>query len=510
MGHASKVSRWYVEGTYVPPILRNWIDDFEYATDVAASNAYPKGPTYCSVTPIMTDNGHPTNYLATGIASGDSVATRTNYYWAFDNTESTEWVTYQTSYANLTRTWLRIDLGTNMLKNVAKYAIYSRGSVQSSPKSWSLVGSNVTGVGTILDTKTDQLDWYTDKKLGGYGYETREYLLSNTNRFRYFHLKITKPQTYVNESPSYMGIKDLVLYENKSNTAMNIYSSSSVKTQGNYSLRCDISSTMTNCSIIRTFTPTNLSSASSLTFNTLSMRLGNTYNVSLINSSMSYVDVTTNMTTNSLPSPCVVSGNYLAGFGTDPFRAFDGFRWTPQGSTAAAKSFSSTSSNSWIKYDYGAGKSNIICAYDVILANAQTTPHSWELYGSNTASSEVLLDSRSGETNNMSFDGSYYTLWPVRYKFSNATAYRSYRLTIRRATLNVGLWEVRWLAASTNEDTVLWTCPVNITATNTWQTFTTNISSISTSNRSAVYKIEIKNKDASANNTFYLDNLYWE
>ena len=80
----------------------------------------------------------------------------------------------------------------------------------------------------------------------------------------------------------------------------------------------------------------------------------------------------------------------------------------------------------WIRYDLGAGKAQVVTAYDVATANdvPGRDPKNWQFQGSNDATNWTTLDTRT----NQDFLG--YRYFAKRYMFANSTPFRFYRLNV--------------------------------------------------------------------------------
>lgn len=124
-----------------------------------------------------------------------------------------------------------------------------------------------------------------------------------------------------------------------------------------------------------------------------------------------YGCVTPTMTSNTAPSPAVVSG----GGGATAYYAFD--------KTRANFTISSSTDNN-VQIDLGPGNAATVVNYVLnAVSNSNgvpNTPITWVLQGSNNGSTWVTLDSVEGETNWTPGERRYFTL-------VNSTAYRYYK-----------------------------------------------------------------------------------
>lgn len=120
------------------------------------------------------------------------------------------------------------------------------------------------------------------------------------------------------------------------------------------------------------------------------------------------------MTSDTTPSPNVVSASSEAGVGTEAFMAFD--KDSVSGCWQVA-----SGTTGWIKYDFGSAlwAAN---GYTLTALTGNRAPKNWTFAGSNNDSSYTTLDTQTGITFT---DGQTKT-----YSFTNSTKYRYYKLTI--------------------------------------------------------------------------------
>ncbi|MCM3273913.1 discoidin domain-containing protein [Paenibacillus elgii] len=127
------------------------------------------------------------------------------------------------------------------------------------------------------------------------------------------------------------------------------------------------------------------------------------------------------MTSNTTPSPFVVTASSVYSATFDAWKAFNGTISEVNDCWVSANGLK----NGWIKFDFNAPKA--ICNYAIVNRNystaISTAPKDWTFEGSNNDSDWVTLDVRSNETN-----------WLISqrrtYSFPNNTKYRYYRLNI--------------------------------------------------------------------------------
>jgi len=128
--------------------------------------------------------------------------------------------------------------------------------------------------------------------------------------------------------------------------------------------------------------------------------------------------VTSNMTTNALPTPFVASASSTTA-GYDAFRAFNGVKTTENPWVSAVLP-------AWLKIDLGASGAKVVSKYNITgrsLANVNQNPKSWTLEGSNDDTNWTVLDTVTNET-------SWIDLETRSFYFDNDTAYRYYKINI--------------------------------------------------------------------------------
>ncbi|MBU7316165.1 discoidin domain-containing protein [Paenibacillus oleatilyticus] len=127
------------------------------------------------------------------------------------------------------------------------------------------------------------------------------------------------------------------------------------------------------------------------------------------------------MTSNTTPSPFVVTASSVYSATYDAWKAFNGTISDVYDCWVSADGLK----NGWIKFDFYSPKA--ICNYSIVNRNystaISTAPKDWTFEGSNNDSDWITLDVRSNETN-----------WLISqkrtYSFLNNTKYRYYRLNV--------------------------------------------------------------------------------
>jgi hypothetical protein len=130
--------------------------------------------------------------------------------------------------------------------------------------------------------------------------------------------------------------------------------------------------------------------------------------------------VVSTMTSNSTPSPFVVSASTYNGPGYDAYYAFNGVK------TAGYGWMSNNATSGWLKIDLGATNPKIITKYVVTGQNSSylnRNPYSWTFEGSNDDSNWTTLDTRTSEASWTNYESRTYS-------FSNSNSYRYYRMNI--------------------------------------------------------------------------------
>ena len=154
-----------------------------------------------------------------------------------------------------------------------------------------------------------------------------------------------------------------------------------------------------------------------------------------------YTDITTNMTSDSDPSPLATAYSTRKDSTHTAFYAFDGV-------TNGGHGWDSISGTlkGWIRYDWGTNITQIITKYDIIANTTGSTsqsPTDWVLYGSNVSSALTIVDERHAETGWLGDERRSYVC-------TNSGAYRYYVLnclTNDGSPLYIGMQEVRWYSS---------------------------------------------------------------
>lgn len=127
------------------------------------------------------------------------------------------------------------------------------------------------------------------------------------------------------------------------------------------------------------------------------------------------------MTSNTMPSPYVVSASSVYNATYDAWKAFNGTISDVYDCWVSADGLK----NGWIKFDFNSPKA--ICNYSIVNRNystaISTAPKDWTFEGSNNDSDWATLDARTNETN-------WLASQKRTYSFLNNTKYRYYRLNI--------------------------------------------------------------------------------
>lgn len=128
---------------------------------------------------------------------------------------------------------------------------------------------------------------------------------------------------------------------------------------------------------------------------------------------MQTVDRTPVMTSNTAPSPNVVTVSSSFGLGYEGFRAFESpdlGSWDTAGNDTG-----------WLTLDFGSGNAYVINQYKILSNGGARAPKDFTLQGSNDGSSWTTLDTQTGQN---------LTGPQLTYNIANTTAYRYYKLDV--------------------------------------------------------------------------------
>ena len=127
-------------------------------------------------------------------------------------------------------------------------------------------------------------------------------------------------------------------------------------------------------------------------------------------------DITTNMTSNTTPSPCAVTASSVYG----GYFEYSAFNNTRKGGYGWLTGYGHPNDN-WIMYDFGTNNEKTVNQYRVIGsgAEADAAPKDWALYGSNYGA-RVKLDEQHGKTEYNALNVDEFL------SFTNTTPYRYY------------------------------------------------------------------------------------
>jgi hypothetical protein len=180
-------------------------------------------------------------------------------------------------------------------------------------------------------------------------------------------------------------------------------------------------------------------------------------------------------TSNTVPTPSILTCSSYNGSGYEAWRAFDqaldGSSWmSTEGDIVGA----------WLKYDCGEGNSLVINKYDLFNRTGTGSAKSfksWSLQGSNNDADWVTLHSISGNTmDTRGYWKSSGTATPAYYTFINGVAYRYYRLYVTESNdaTQTCVGEVKLIAAGYTAPSALFAVHTNTAQLNTslWSAIT--------------------------------------
>jgi len=155
------------------------------------------------------------------------------------------------------------------------------------------------------------------------------------------------------------------------------------------------------------------------------------------------------MTSNTTPSPNVVSADPGSSTGWRAFNQNVGDEW-----------YAWANAPKWVCYDFGAGNGKVVNKYALNSSRTSNSrwPTGWNLQGSNNGSNWTTLDTRSG----VAWPGQY--AWTAYCTFENSTAYRYYKLYVPGSQPNeCCISEIKLVEQLTNEFQRLGESSVTIT-----------------------------------------------
>jgi hypothetical protein len=259
------------------------IDYLEYSTDALARSSYVSSDatrTYGSdVTANMTSNVLPSPLSA----SASSQYNTTYYAWkAFDGNTSSEY--WRTSTTNGTG-WLKINLGSGITKKITKVSVTAGATTGEAPKNFTLQASNDDSTYTTLLQRTN-ITWTA--------YQTQSFTFDNNTNYRYYKLDVTSTG-----SGTYVQVGELQLFETASEGNLQVWSESTVKNQGSYSLKgAAVITNSLNDTLTKTYAyPINLTGAGSLKFDIYSSRTGSNIKLGIYQAGVMKSEITPNITT---------------------------------------------------------------------------------------------------------------------------------------------------------------------------------------------------------------------
>lgn len=162
------------------------------------------------ITPKMTSNTTPAPY----VVSASSIYNLSWSAWKAFNKSNVDTYDRWASANNGLPAWLKLDFGEGNEKIIVKYAITTilSSDTSQSPKSFTFEGSNDDINWTILDTRTNEINWSSGEK--------REYSFENNTPYRYYRVYIT-----ATNGANLTTIAELEMMEK---TSRNLYFSSGV------------------------------------------------------------------------------------------------------------------------------------------------------------------------------------------------------------------------------------------------------------------------------------------
>jgi F5/8 type C domain len=162
------------------------------------------------ITPKMTSNTTPAPY----VVSASSIYNSSWPEWKAFNKSNVDTYDRWASANNGLPAWLKLDFGAGNKKIIVKYAITTilSSDTSQSPKSFTFEGSNDDMNWTILDTRTNEINWSSG--------ERREYSFENNTPYRYYRVYIT-----ATNGANLTTIAELEMMEK---TSRNLYFSSGV------------------------------------------------------------------------------------------------------------------------------------------------------------------------------------------------------------------------------------------------------------------------------------------
>ncbi|MGM1044908.1 MAG: SPRY domain-containing protein [Bacillota bacterium] len=147
--------------------------------------------------PIMTSNNSPSGVASASTFNNHDVNLP---YRAFDNGDSTQWVTS----SGLTTGWLSYEFSKK--RKIGRYALVGSWTQSTmSPKNWTFEGSNDGVSWTVLDTRENEVNWAIR--------ERREYEIDSKDMFAYYRINVSANNGYT----TYLGIKGLEMMEGYAN-----------------------------------------------------------------------------------------------------------------------------------------------------------------------------------------------------------------------------------------------------------------------------------------------------
>jgi hypothetical protein len=189
-------------GTYESPVL-DLGDNFK---DIVKIDQVINLPSVYTGDVVPTMTGFTTN----GVTISSSGRYDANYYeWkAFNDSLTDVYDAWITRSGYTIGEWISVDFGAGNEKTIVKYAIQGRNYTYTyCPAGWVLEASNDNTNWTILDTRSNEPQF-----AGG---EKREYLVSNSNSYRYYRIRITEKPV---DNPNYAAFGEIDLMEKKSSS----------------------------------------------------------------------------------------------------------------------------------------------------------------------------------------------------------------------------------------------------------------------------------------------------
>jgi hypothetical protein len=396
---------------------KDWdsIDSIQVIGDLYSDDLVPTLTSNTSATPI--------------VVSASSIYNSSYDAWkAFNNTNVDNvdcWVTA----SNTVTGWLKVDFGNPRIVN--KYTITARNysDTTTAPKTWTFEGSNDNTNWTVLDTRTNEINWVLAQK--------REYVFNNNIAYRYYRINITAN----NGSTAYVAIGEMELMYSLHNCLL---SNDNKQTWYTYKDNQFITVTnpttdiftqgIINLSVLPPLTKQNFLTdkldimvglkSDSINDNPVFKGIYINYKINdyVVNKyTAQYIfsdsDLVPTLTSNTSASPIVVSASSIADSSYEPWKAFDN----------NVSSYFATAQvpYGWLKVDFGVSKK--VNKYTIKASNLSADmlnyPKNWTFEGSNDGVNWVVLDTRTNETG-----------WTVsqkrEYAFNNMTGYRYYRINI--------------------------------------------------------------------------------